>query len=233
MRGLDLAQHAIDTDCQLIERVVGAAGRQPLAQISCNNALDSPVNLRKPSLRPRTQRPADHDRQRERRQQTERQRTPDNLRELADLVVVPADRKNVAVRQRLGDEPHLFGLAAAIVGPHNRSVAGNVGREPAWHTLDIARNTMAVGPEQSGDPDAVRIVPQPIADMLELPRAGFRCDDVQLTSNQIVEVARHVGRRLPIDEAEQEQGTQDERPGDDERPAKRGRADEIRQAHGG
>ena len=66
-----------------------------------------------------------------------------------------------------------------------------------------------------------------------------RCSGVLAAITRVSSASRHVvcchhvDGRLPVDEAEQQQCAQEERAGDDERPAKRGRAREIRQAHGG
>ncbi len=173
------------------------------------------------------------DRQQERRQQAERKRPPDDFRDLLDLLVVAAERQHVAVRQRVHDQPHVLGLAIVAVEPHHRGVGRNVGRQAGRQALHVAGDAMAVGPEQGRDPDAPGIVMQSIVDALQLPRRRIGRDQARLAGEQIVVRRRHVGGGLPIDEGEQQEGAQHEGAGDAERPAERGGADEIRQAHGG
>ncbi len=92
---------------------------------------------------------------------------------------------------------------------------------------------MTVGAEQARDLDAIGILAQSIFDLCQPLLRCVGCEDAQLLGEQNIDLGRHVGGRLPIDEAEQQQGAQDERAGDGERPAKRRGAGEIRQAHGG
>ena len=47
---LDLVQHAIDEDRELVERILRAMRRQPLAQLAGNDALDLRVDLFYPPL---------------------------------------------------------------------------------------------------------------------------------------------------------------------------------------
>jgi hypothetical protein len=84
-KSFDLAQHSVDADGELVERV-GAAGRQALTQIACDDALDSPVDLREPVMRAQAQHHADSDREPKRRQQAQRQGPLDDFCDLVDLV---------------------------------------------------------------------------------------------------------------------------------------------------
>ena len=178
------------------------------------------------------QRPSDNNGQTESGQQAQHKGAANDLGNLGDLVDVAADGENVAVRQRLGDKPHLFGLAAAIVDTHDYGFARDTGGQSARQALEIARDTLAIACEQARDPDAARIVAQPIGNVVQLPLGRIVCDELQLADDQIVEIARHVGGGLPIDEAEQQHGPQHEGAGDGKRPAKRRGAGKFTQAHG-
>ena len=49
-QGFDVAQHPVDIDSKLIERITSPAGRQALAQIAGYDTLDSPVDFQEPVL---------------------------------------------------------------------------------------------------------------------------------------------------------------------------------------
>ena len=42
----NLAQHSVDADGKLVERIIASARRQALAQITGNDTLDTPVDFR-------------------------------------------------------------------------------------------------------------------------------------------------------------------------------------------
>src|SRR5579862_2591534 len=88
----DLAQHPVDADGKLIERVIALAGRQALAQIAGHDPLNSSVDLRKPTAGPQAQHQSDHDCQTESRQQAKHKSTPDDVRNPGDLFDVAANR---------------------------------------------------------------------------------------------------------------------------------------------
>src|SRR5579864_8494267 len=101
---LDLAQHMIDPERQLIELVTAALGRQPLAQIARLDPLDSLVDLRQLIEPAEAQDHSDPGRQRERWKEAERERAADDLGNLLDLFA--AENKGPAVVQRMHQEPH-------------------------------------------------------------------------------------------------------------------------------
>ena len=92
---------------------------------------------------------------------------------------------------------------------------------------------MTVGTEQTRELDATGILAQSIVDFGKPPIRCVGDKGAQLSAEQPVDLGSHVDGRLPIHKAEQQQDAQDESAGDGERPAERGRACEIRQAHGG
>src|ERR1700680_3345035 len=100
----NLAQHPVDADGELVERVIAPAGREALAQVACHDPQDSPVDVREPIEGPQAQHYSDGSRQAERRQQAQREGPSDDLRDLFDLIDVPADRKNFAAWQRMRDK---------------------------------------------------------------------------------------------------------------------------------
>src|ERR1700719_2358880 len=51
-KGFNLAQHPVDADGELVERVIAPAGRQALAQVACHDAQDSPVDIRETTDNP-------------------------------------------------------------------------------------------------------------------------------------------------------------------------------------
>ena len=92
---------------------------------------------------------------------------------------------------------------------------------------------MTAGIEQARDLDATGILAQSIVDLRQPLLRRIGCENARLLGEQNIVLGQQVGGRLPIDEAEQYQGVQDERAGDGERPAKGGRTGEIRKVHGG
>src|SRR5712691_9749054 len=106
----NLAEHPVDADGELVERVIAPAGRQAFAQIACHDALDSSVDIREPAKSPQAQHHADGDRNCESRQQAEPKGPPDDFRNLRDLVDVAPDHEDFAAWQRMHCEPHLLPL---------------------------------------------------------------------------------------------------------------------------
>ena len=172
-------------------------------------------------------------RQSERRHQAQREGPLNNFRKLGELVDVPTDHENLVVWQWMDGEPHLLHLAAAVADPNHRGVGRRVRRNARRQAFYVAREATTVGTEQARDLDATGILAQSIVDLRQPLLWCIGCEDPQLFGQQGIVLGHHVGGRLPIDEAEQYQGAQPERTGDDERPAKRGGARKIRQAHGG
>ena len=125
-------------------------------------------------------------------------------------------------------------LAAVIVDAgHDDVMHAGAGVEPGRRAFDVARDSAAVGAEHGGDPDAARVSPQAFFHRRQPLLGLLRRDRVHVRENGDVDAARHIRGGLPIDEAEQQDDADGEGAGHDERPAERGRADEIRQAHGG
>ena len=56
--------------------------------------------------------------------------------------------------------------------------------------------------------------------------------EARIASDDCIYIPGDIHRRLPVDEAEQQQRAEGERAGDDQRPVERRRADELSQAHG-
>jgi hypothetical protein len=160
----NLAQHPVDADGELVERVIAPAGRQALAQIAGNDTLDFPVDVRQPIESPQAQHHSDANRQGERRQQAEPQGPADDFRDLFDLAIASANRQHFAARQRVNDESYVLCLAALPVEPNDRGVGRDIGRKADRETLQIAGDAMSVGPEQARDPDATGIITQSIYD---------------------------------------------------------------------
>jgi hypothetical protein len=90
----NLSQHPVDTDRELVERVIAPAGRQALAQIAGHDTLDSPIDFQEPIVSTQAQYRSNGNRQAERRQQAQHEGPPNDFRKLGDLINVPTDHKN-------------------------------------------------------------------------------------------------------------------------------------------
>src|SRR4029077_16451878 len=155
----DIAKHSIDANGQLVERITASARRQALAQITGNDTLDSSIDFRDSIVSTLAQYNSDDQRQCKCRQQSQKKRLPDDVRDLDDLIDVAADHKDMTVRQEGRNNPHLLKLAAVAVEANDRGVGRDFPRQPGRQTFNIALDVAAVGIEQTRDPDPAGILP--------------------------------------------------------------------------
>jgi hypothetical protein len=99
--------------------------------------------------------------------------------------------------------------------------------------LQISGDGRAIGAKKPRKPDAAWILAQPLVDFLTPAFRSIARHGIRISRNRIIDAARHICGRLPVDEAEHQQNAKREGAGDDERPAECRRPDEFRQAHGG
>src|SRR5262249_47033771 len=154
---LDLAQHPVDDDGELVERVVVAARRQALAQVAGDDALDRAVDLLEPLLGTAAEQDAGDDAEAERRQQSDGERPPDDLADLPELVDVAADHQHFAVGQAVRDQAHALRLAAAIVDPDHHGLGRNIRLDPGRQAFHVTGDALAVWAEQRRAAGAARI----------------------------------------------------------------------------
>ena len=230
---LDLVEHAVDDDGELVEWIVETLRRQALPQIAADDTFDLLVDRLDALLGTQAQERPGRDGKAQGGQQAQRQRLLHDLRQLRKLVDVAADHQRFAIRQAARDRTGGLLLAPLSVDPDDdHAPHAGIGLEAGRQALDVAGDSAPIGAEQGREPDAARILPQAIIDRLQPPLRSIGCYRVHLVGNRGVDARRHVGGRLPVDEAEQQEDANGEGAGDHERPAERGRADELRQAHG-
>jgi hypothetical protein len=138
--------------------------------------------------------------------------------------------QHISVRKLAGNGPNAHRYLAAPVDPGRpRVLHSRVDREPLGQALQIAGDAMSVSAEQPGEPDAARILSQPIFDCIHLPVRCVARDGETFLGDRGVHLRHHISRGLHIDEGREQQDASRKCNGS---PAKGRGVNEIRKLHG-
>jgi hypothetical protein len=228
-----LVEHAVDDHRKFGEGIIRAPKREPLAQVTGDNALHPFVDLHDPLSGTRVQRHTHSNTKEKRGNQPECQRTANDACNLLDLIGISSDHQHRAIRQAARDQAgRLLQHSAASVDPMDHGIlCRTVHLEIGWQPLHIAGDSVAARSKQTHQPDASRILPQPLIDRVA-PLIGRQGQEaVHLQSDYTIGTDRQVMLGFQVDESEQCNGKRRKHARHQYCPPQRGRARELGPLH--
>src|SRR5262245_10945890 len=190
---LDLVEHPVDDDGELIEWIIETLGRQALAQFARNDAPHSSVDLPHPVLGPQAQEHSGHETETQGRNEPHDQSSLHDRRELGELVDVPPKHQDFAAAQPAGDRTDGLLLAAPGIDADNRNVLRvTVDSKTIRQTLQVASDATAISTKEPGKPDATRILAQALVDRVMRALRNIARDGVRVSRDRAIDAARQV-----------------------------------------
>src|SRR6202023_4147755 len=142
--------------------------RKPLAQITGDDALNPLVDLFDAFLGAHAQPPAGQQTKTKARQETERERLTDDVRDFAGLIDLSAKDEHVTVSHAPTDRADDLGFAAVAIHPDDvRALRRGVDPKMRRQAFQIAGNPVAVGGKYRRDLYPSRILSQLLVYCLE------------------------------------------------------------------
>ena len=172
---------------------------QTLAQVPRDDTLNPLVDLLHAFLGANTQPGSSQQAKAERRQETERERLSDHLRDLSHLVDVPADHQHLAGLQASSDGSDQQINGICLRGSRNSDALDRpIDPERAWNSLKIAGKSVSIRLEQPRKLDASGI-------LRENPTLGRQGrNEIDLLRDHAVGSRDQVAIALPVDKSEQD-----------------------------